>query len=93
MIRRRNTPYRDVKTVESLRNEYIPEEFPEGSYGAATHEEVLGKTSPWRASQHASPQFNYEMRELHEGIPRQVPGSHPTHDDPKRNTEGDAYES
>lgn len=89
MIRRRNTPYNDVKTVESMRNEVIPEEFAEGPYGAATNEDVLGKESPWRASQHAAPQFTYEMRELHEGIPRQIPGRHPTHDDPDRDQEVD----
>ncbi|MFC4076106.1 hypothetical protein [Salinithrix halophila] len=87
MIRRRNTRYNDVGTVESQRNELVPEEFPEGPYGASTNEDVLGKESPWRASQHAGPQFTYEMRQFHEGIPRQVPGSHPTHDDPDRDEE------
>ncbi|SMO83658.1 hypothetical protein [Melghirimyces algeriensis] len=87
MIRRRNTSYNDLKSVESQRNELVPEEFPEGPYGATTNEDVLGKESPWRASQHASPRFTYEMREFHEGIPRQVPGSHPTHDDPDRDEE------
>ncbi|GGE07118.1 hypothetical protein GCM10011571_05440 [Marinithermofilum abyssi] len=81
MRKKRNTHYQDLGTVESLRNEVVPEEFPEGPYGAATNEAHLGKSSPWRESQHAAPQFTYEMREFHEGIPRQVPGSHPTHDE------------
>jgi hypothetical protein len=84
---KQNAPYTDVSTVESLRNEVIPEEFPEGPYGAAHNEDVLGKESPWIASQHAAPQFSYENREFHEGIPRQDPGSHPTHDDPRKDEE------
>lgn len=47
MIRRKNTPYHDLSTVESQRNEVIPEEFPEGPSGASTNEDVLGKESPW----------------------------------------------
>ncbi|WP_240512005.1 hypothetical protein [Paludifilum halophilum] len=89
MIQRRKTRYNDVKTVESLRNEVVAEEFPEGPYGAATNEDVLGKESPWKASQHAAPQFTYEMREFHQGLPRRIPGSHPTHDDPNRSEETD----
>lgn len=81
MFPKKRKPYRDLKTVESLRNELVPEEFPEGPYGASTHEDELGKDSPWRPTQHASPRFTYEMRDFHEGIPRQIPGSHPTHDE------------
>ena len=84
---KRNTPYTDVSTVESLRNEVVPEEFPEGPSGAAHNEDVLGKESPWLATQHAAPRFTYENRKLHEGIPRQDPGSHPTHDDPLKDEE------
>lgn len=87
MKQKRNTPYTDVKTVESLRNEYIAEEFPEGSYGSATNEEKLGKTTPFRASQHASPQFTYENREFHQGLMRPYAGAHPTHDEEDRSVE------
>ncbi|MDN4595450.1 hypothetical protein NWF35_16450 [Polycladomyces subterraneus] len=80
--------FHDVSTVESQRNELIPEEFPEGPYGAAHNEPQLGKSTPWRPGQHAAPQFTYEMREFHEGLPRQAPGSHPTHDEQDRG--GDA---
>ncbi|WP_312853906.1 hypothetical protein [Thermoactinomyces mirandus] len=44
-----NKKYRDLKTVESYRNEMIPEEFPDGSYGASTSQKP-GKSSPWRPS-------------------------------------------
>ncbi|WP_091742894.1 hypothetical protein [Marininema mesophilum] len=79
--------YTDVGTVESQRNDVFPEEFPEGSFGSSINEATLGKQSPWLPTQHAAPQFTYEMRRFHEGIPRQMPGSHPTHDDPDRNEE------
>lgn len=75
-----NHDYRELKTVESQRNELVPEEFPEGPVGAATNF-PLGKSTPWRPGQHAGPRFTYEMREFHEGIPRVIPGSHPTHDE------------
>lgn len=73
--------FRELKTVESQQNELVPEEFPEGPYGATTSSKP-GKSSPWRPSQHASPRFTYEMREFHEGLQRNFPGSHPTHDEP-----------
>lgn len=87
MFRRKKRSHHDVKTVQSQRNQLFFEEFPEGPYGASTNEDVLGKESPWRSSQHAAPQYTYEMRDFHEGIPRQAPGSHPTHDDPNQNEE------
>lgn len=87
MKKKRTTPYTDLKTVESLRNEYIAEEFPEGPYGAATNEDVLGKETPFRASQHASPQFTYENREFHQGLMRPDPTAHPTHDEEGKSVE------
>lgn len=87
MLKKKNTPYTDLATVESQRNDIIPEEFPEGPYGAATNEDVLGKDTPFLASQHAAPQYTYENREFHAGIPRQDPDAHPTHDDPNRGEE------
>ena len=87
MIKKKNTPYTDVSTVESQRNDIIPEEHPEGPFGAATNEDVLGKETPYTASQHAAPQFTYENREFHAGLKRQDPIGHPTHDDPRRGEE------
>lgn len=72
--------YTDLKTVESQRNDLTAEEFPEGPYGATLHEGTLGKSSPWRESQHSPNSFTYENRELHAGISRGYPGAHPTHD-------------
>ena len=67
--------YTDLKTVESQRNDMIPEEFPEGPYGTSMMFESLGKSTPWREEQRPSGSFSYENRELHEGIPRDYPGA------------------
>ncbi|WP_168122765.1 hypothetical protein [Paenibacillus sp. HB172176] len=67
-------PYQDVSTTESQRNEYIPEEFPEGPYGSDLLSESLGKSSPWRMDQKPTTAFDYENHALHEGIDRDYPG-------------------
>jgi len=74
-------PYTDLATVESGRNDLTAEEFPEGSYGSAIISETLGKSTPWRQDQRPPNRFNYENRELHEGIERDYPGDHDTHDE------------
>jgi hypothetical protein len=66
-------PTADLSTVESLRNDLVPEEFPEGSYGS-TPMIAWGKSSPWRDDQRAPDAFGYENRELHEGMERAYPG-------------------
>lgn len=83
-----NRKYRDVSTVESQRNEFIPEEFPEGPYGIPLFSESFGKSSPWREDQRPLSAFTYENRELHEGMPRVFPGDHPTHDENEDETMG-----
>lgn len=78
MLRRRRR-HRELETVISQRSEIIPEEFPEGAYGAPFNEETLGKTTPWEAGMHAAPQFTYENRTFHAGLEREHPDAHPTH--------------
>jgi hypothetical protein len=67
--------YTDLKTVESQRNDMIPEEFPEGPYGTSMMSESLGKSTPWREDQRPTNRFAYENRELHAGITRDYPGA------------------
>jgi len=66
--------YSDLATVESQRNDLIPEEFPEGPYGSDIASASLGKSKPWRIGQHRSSAFGYENKELHAGIARDYPG-------------------
>lgn len=73
--------YTDLSTVESQRNDLVAEEFPEGPYGSSLFSESLGKSSPWRKDQRPPNRFSYENRELHEGLPRDYPPEHLTHDE------------
>jgi len=72
--------YKDFANVESQRNDLSAEEFPEGPYGSSLRTERLGKSTPWRIDQRPPHRFGYENRQLHEGIERQFPASHETHD-------------
>lgn len=72
-------PTTDLATVESQRNDLIPEEFPEGPYGSMIIAETLGKSTPWRDDQRPSNQYSYENRELHAGLDRGYPGDHDIH--------------
>ncbi|WP_332888675.1 hypothetical protein [Salipaludibacillus keqinensis] len=75
--------YEDFAAVEKYRHEVLPEITPEGAYGSPI-EPPLGKSSPWQPGQRSISAFTYENRELHEGLQRKDPGSHPPHDDPKK---------
>ncbi|MBB6669688.1 hypothetical protein [Cohnella nanjingensis] len=76
----RRQPVGDLSTVESQRNDLAPEEFPEGPYGADIDSPSLGKVTPWRADQHFQSSFDYENKELHEGMSRGYPGDDPLPD-------------
>ncbi|MEC1262887.1 hypothetical protein P9D34_21160 [Bacillus swezeyi] len=79
----------DMSNVETQRNFLTAEEFPEGAYGAAADkdEPVENKSTPWREGQQYYSNFTYEFRNLHQGLPRQYPGAHPTHDKEDKNEE------
>jgi hypothetical protein len=88
-IQENRQPYTDVSTVESQRNDLIPEEFPEGPYGSDLISESLGKSTPWRIDQRSPNRFSYENRALHADLSRDYPGeddyNHPfpeVHDEP-----------
>lgn len=80
-MKERRSEYTDLATVESQRNDLTAEEFPEGPYGSSIIPEELGKSTPWREDQRSPNSFSYENRSLHEGLSRQYPGAHPTHDE------------
>lgn len=84
---KRDREFADLSTVESQKDNLLPEEYPEGAYGSAINSTVLGKKGPFLESQRATSAFTYENKDFHEGIPRQYPEGHPTHDDPKENHE------
>ncbi len=77
----RRSDYTDVASVESQRNDLIAEEFPEGPYGSPLRSDYLGKSTPWREDQRPPNRFAYENRALHEGLPRNDPPAHLTHDE------------
>lgn len=85
--------YTDFSVVETMRNYIIPEDMPEGAYGAprGKDEPVENKSTPWEEGQRPYSSFNYEFKSLHQNLPRQFPGSHPPHDEPDKNEE-DPYE-
>ncbi|QMV43487.1 hypothetical protein [Cohnella cholangitidis] len=69
----------DLATVESQRNERIPEEFPEGPYGSTVMMDSLEHGTSWRDDQRSLSAFAYENRELHTGLDRDYPGDHDIH--------------
>ncbi|MBS4220853.1 cytosolic protein [Bacillus sp. FJAT-49711] len=82
-------PYTDLSNVADQRNYIIPEELPEGAYGAPRGEDtpVENKSTPWEEGQRSYSAFNYEFKSMHEGHPRKGPNAHITHDDPERETQ------
>ena len=81
--------YSDFSNVEKMNNYIIPEEFPEGPFGSPfrINEPVENKSTDWKEGQRPYSSFNYENKSLHEGLPRQMEGAHPTHDDPNTHTQ------
>lgn len=66
--------YTDLATVESHRNDLLPEEFPEGHYDSAIVAESLGKSTPWRNDQRSSRRFSYENSTLPQDLDQHYPG-------------------
>ncbi|UOQ92923.1 hypothetical protein MUO14_21375 [Halobacillus shinanisalinarum] len=86
---RKQRQYTDFSNVETQRNFLTVEEFVEGPYGSpgGETEPVENKETPWEDGQQFYTNFTYENRNLHQDMPRQVPGAHPTHDEKGKDTE------
>jgi hypothetical protein len=81
--------YTDFANVEVQNYFLTAEEFPEGPYGSPIKADkiVKNKETPWKEGQQYYSNFTYENRTLHEGLPRQMRGSHPTHDEENEDTD------
>lgn len=81
--------YTELSNVEKQRNYLAKEDYPDGPYGSPIrrHEPVELKSTPFRDEQRQYSNFVYENKTLHEDMPRQMEGSHPTHDDPDKSME------
>lgn len=79
--------YSDFSNVTNMQDELIPEEFPEGAFGSPinTNKPVEGKSTPWREGQQRKSAYVYPYKDLHDHLPRQAPGAHPTHDETEDN--------
>ena len=80
-MREKKKKYSDVESARRLKNQIIPEEFPEGSYGSAIneHEAPESKSTPWLPGQYRESAFVYPDKSQHANLPRQADGAHPTH--------------
>lgn len=83
MERKDGRVYTDFSNVRSMRNELVPEEYPEGSFGSPINEDepVEGKSTPWEKGQRRQSAYVYSYKALHDDLPRQTPGAHPLHDE------------
>ncbi|MBU8880805.1 cytosolic protein [Bacillus sp. FJAT-29790] len=81
--------YTDFSNVETQRNFLTAEELPEGPFGSPRKkdEPVENKNTPWQEGQRQYSAYNYENKTLHQHLPRQMEGAHPTHDDPDKSKE------
>lgn len=84
MGKQENEIYTDFAAVEIQKKFLVPEEFPEGPYGEPFQKEkpVKEKKTPshYPYEQQFYSAYTYENRTLHAGLPRQMDGAHPTHD-------------
>ncbi|MHA6253091.1 hypothetical protein [Oceanobacillus sp. CAU 1775] len=80
-MREEKKKYSDVESVRRIKNQIIPEEFPEGSYGSAInkYEAPEGKSTPWLPGQYRESAFVFPDKSQHANLPRQADGAHPTH--------------
>lgn len=78
-----NKKYSNFSNVEKMKNELIPEEFPEGAFGSSINqdEKVSSKSTKWNQGQKRTSAYVYPDEDQHDDLPRQFPGAHPLHDE------------
>lgn len=70
--------YSDFSNVTKIENELIPEEFPEGPFGAVINHDtpVSGKSSRWKKDQQRQSAFVYADKDQHLNEQRNYPNAH-----------------
>ncbi|MDQ0198867.1 cytosolic protein [Neobacillus ginsengisoli] len=84
MAEKDSKKYTELSNVEKQRNFLTAEELPEGPYGSpnGSNDPVQNKSTPWKEGQRFYSAFNYEVKSMHQNLPREMDGAHPPHDDP-----------
>lgn len=82
-MREEKKKYYDMISSRRMKNQLIPEEFPEGAYGSSinTDKPVEGKSTPWEEGQYRESAFVFPHKSQHDNLPRQIDGAHPIHDE------------
>ena len=82
-MREEKNKYSDFASVRRMRDQLIPEEFPEGSYGSTNNKQVApkSKSTPWTPGQYRESAFVFPHKSQHDNLPRQADGAHPIHDE------------
>jgi hypothetical protein len=75
----------ELSAVQAQQKDILPEEFPEGPYGAATTEEKPGKTSPWKDGQAVVSSYRDQNPAFSD---RNVPDHEPPAEAPRGSIEG-----
>ncbi|WP_223701444.1 cytosolic protein [Sutcliffiella deserti] len=93
LSRKDKEEYSDFANVENMHHYLTPEQLPEGPYGSPRGKDspVENKSTPWEEEQRYYSAFNYENKSLHDDLPRQFPGAHPTHD--KKGEKDEPYQN
>src|SRR5690625_1137756 len=68
-----NKHFSDVSNANRMKDMLIPEEFPEGSYGAEKNKytNVESKSTEWEDGQQRTSAYVYADRDRHDDLPRQ----------------------
>lgn len=75
--------FEDMESYKRMKDQLIPEEFPEGPYGSSFQNDapVERKSTPWEEGQYRESAYVYPDKSQHDDLPRQIDGAHPLHDE------------